>query len=107
MNRAERRRLEKKQNKKQPVYNVSKQNLDKIKQDATEEAVNEAMILLFSLPIKVLKNHYGWGNIKRLPDFAELLCDTYQEFVNSGRSLKDEQDFVFEQTGIKFQRSTN
>ena len=102
MNRAERRRLMKKENKKEPVYNISQQNLNEIKQNERETATETAMILLMSLPIKVLKEHYGWGNKKRLPKFAELLCDAYQDFDNSDRSLEDEVEFIYQQTGIKF-----
>ena len=107
MNRAERRRLQKKQNKKEPVYNISQQNLNKIKQNVTENAVDTAMVLLFSLPIKVLKKHYGWGNKKKLPEFGEFLTDAYQEFVESGRSLEEEADFIYEQTGIRFLRNSD
>ena len=105
MNRAERRRMQKKQNKKEPVYNISQQNLNKIKQNATDEAVNIATILMMSLPIKVLKEHYKWGNKQRLPEFAELLCDAYQEFVESGRDVKQEIEFIYQQTGIKFMKN--
>ena len=58
-----------------------------------------------SLPIRVLKEHYGWGNQKRLPDFAELLCDAYQDFADSGRDLEAEVDFIYQNTGIKFERT--
>jgi hypothetical protein len=63
------------------------------------------MILLLSLPIKVLKEQYGWGNKKRLPKFAELLTDAYQEFAESNRSLDEEVEFIYQQTGIKFLRN--
>ena len=106
MNRAERRRFQKKQNKKEPIYNISQQNLNEIKQNERENAVNEAMILMMSLPIKVLKEHYGWANKKRLPKFAELLCDAFQEFDESGRSLDEEVEFIYQNTGIKFLRNT-
>lgn len=106
MTRAERRRLQKKQNRKDPIYNISEKRLDKIRQDERENAVNDAFILLMSIPIRVLKKNYGWGNKKKLPDFAELLCDAYQEFVESGRDLEAEVDFVYEQTGIKFEKNT-
>jgi hypothetical protein len=105
MNRAERRRNQKKQGKKEPIYNISEQELNKIKQNEREKAVNDAIILLMSLPIKVLKKHYGWGNIKRLPEFAEHLCDEYQEFVDGGRDLTSEVEFIYDMTGIKFQRT--
>ena len=104
MNRAERRRLQKKQNKKEAVYNISQQNLDKIKQDERENAITTAMILLFSLPIRVMKEHYGWG-YKRLPELADLLTDAYQEFSEGNRTLEEEAKFVYELTGVMFARN--
>ena len=107
MNRAERRRIAKKQAKKEPIYYISEENLNKIKQNTTEEAVNIATILLMSLPIKVMKKYYRWGSRKRLPELAEHLCDEYQEFVNGGRDIKKERDFVFQQTGIRFEMNND
>lgn len=103
MNRAERRRLQKKQNKKEPVYQMSKESIDQIKLNVTGNAVDTAMTLLFSLSIRVLKEHYGWG-YKRLPEFAELLTDAYQEFDESGRTLQREAEYVYQMTGIRFTR---
>lgn len=104
MNRAERRRIQKKQNKKQPIYNISEQNLYKIKENVAETATETAMTLLFSLTIRVMKEHYGWGH-KRLPELADLLCDAYQEFDESGRTLQQEAEYVYQMTGVKFARN--
>lgn len=106
MNRAERRRLEKKNNKKEPVYNMSQGHINKIKEDTYELATEDAMILLFSLTIRVMKERYGFGR-KRLPELAEFLTDAYQEFDESGRTLKEEAEFVYQMTGIKFARNTD
>ena len=104
MNRAERRRIQKKQNKKEPIYNISQDHINKIKADAYEKATTTAMVLLLSLPIKVLKEHYGWG-YKRLPEFAEFLTDAYQDFCDSGRSLEEEVDYIYKMTGIKIEKN--
>jgi hypothetical protein len=104
VNRAERRRIQKKQNKKEPIYNISEQNLYKIKENVAENAVETAMTLLFSLTIRVMKEHYGWGH-KRLPELADLLCDAYQEFDESGRTLQQEAEYTYQMTGVKFSRN--
>ena len=105
MGRAEMRRKQKELKKKSSTYNISEENLDKIRRKEREDAVNDAIVLMMSLPIKVLKKHYKWGNRKRLPDFGELMCDAYQEFVDGGRDLEAEIDFVYQMTGIKFQKA--
>ena len=38
---------------------------------------------LLGLPEKVLKEKYGWGTQKRLPDFADALLEAYEAFSNS------------------------
>jgi hypothetical protein len=98
MNRAERRRIDKNLKKNEAVYNISQQELDKIKQNVTETATESAMILLFSLPLRVLKEQYGWGNSKRLPEFAEHLTNAYENATD----LEAEAEFVYQMTGIKF-----
>lgn len=59
MNRAERRRIER-----------QRQRLGV--QKAKTEAVDTAIILLMSLPVKVLHDQFGWGE-KRLGRFSEAL----------------------------------
>lgn len=71
MGRAERRRAQKNEQKaKTATYNLTKDQLDavvrekigdelaRIKQEATEEAVNTAMVLLLTLPLEVLMDYY-------------------------------------------------
>ena len=110
MNRAQRRRLMKKGEivpAKEPVYNVKQSDLKAFKKKAVDDAVSQAadaaMVLLLSLPIKILKRDYGWGN-KRLPEFAEKLTDEYQSFVDGEVSLEEYADLVYQYTGIKFAR---
>lgn len=91
MNRAERRRLERQQKK----LGVQK---------AKEDAVDTVMILLMSLPVKVLHERYGWGE-KRLGRFCEALTDAYQEFSDGELELEGLQQLVWEECGIKFQKT--
>ena len=71
MGRAERRRAQKLEQKaKTATYNLTKAQLDaavreqvgkeleRIKQEATDDAVNTAMVLLLTLPLEVLMDHY-------------------------------------------------
>lgn len=96
MTRAERRRAEKEAlKKKTKTYNLTMEQLDQavseavdkqvqeIRGRATEEAVNTMMILLLSLPAKILKEHY-WPKSyeKKLPEFTDLLLDYFVKWQN-------------------------
>lgn len=106
MNRKQRREQQKGKQviQKEPVYSLKKSDIEAIKAKAREEATDDALILLFALPIKLLHDEYGWGIQKRLPEFGEKLTDAYQEFADGEMSLKQYADLVYEYTGIKFER---
>ena len=85
MGRAERRRAQKcEQKAKTATYNLTRAQLDalvrekisgeldRVKQEATNDAINQAMILLLTLPLEVLMDHY-WPKsyAKRIPEFTE------------------------------------
>lgn len=91
MNRAERRRLQ-----------IQRQRLGV--QKAKEDAVDTVMILLMSLPVKVLHEQFRWGE-KRLGRFCDALTDAYQEFSDSEIDLEGLQKMVWNECGIKFKRT--
>lgn len=96
MGRAERRRTQKLEQKaKTATYNLTKEQLniavreqvgkelERIKQEATDDAVNTAMVLLLTLPLEVLMDHY-WTKTyaKRIPRFTELVLEYYERWQN-------------------------
>lgn len=107
MNRAERRKAMKKGIvvPKDPVYNIKKSDINSMKQNAVNEAADAAMVLLLALPIKVLRDEYGWGVKKRLPEFADKLTEEYKRFTEGESSLEEYANLVYEMTGIRFERS--
>lgn len=61
------------------------------------------MPLLLGLPIKVLKEKYGRGTQKRLPDFADALLEAYkEEFSRNEQSMEDLMKQVEQDCGIRF-----
>lgn len=68
-----------------------------------EEAVDQAMVLLFALPVKVLHDEYGWGTRKRLPEFADALTREYQRFSDGEYTAQQYMDFVSAACGIRFE----
>lgn len=105
MNRKQRRAAQKKgiTIPKDPVYNVKQSDLDKMREKSVDEAANAAMVLLLALPIKVMRDNYGFGS-KRLTALAEALSDEYQKFADDEVSLEEYADLVYQYTGIKFER---
>ena len=94
MERAERRRNAKNEKKeKKATYNLTREQLnhmvherledelDHMRQEAMEEAINTAMLLLLTLPLKVLMDHY-WKKsyTKRMPELI-MFCP----IMSSGR----------------------
>lgn len=92
MGRAEFRRAEKRDKKQQTAtYNFTMQQLDimmresaakqlqQIKEEATDDAINTAMILLLTLPLEVLMDHY-WKKTyaKKIPEFTQHVLDYYE-----------------------------
>lgn len=108
MNRAERRRQAKTTGfpmARDPIISMRKSDIDRIKQDAVEEATQTAITLLLSIPIKVMYEQYGWGMKKRLPELAEALIDEYQRFTDGEMTLEEYQEMVYEYCGVKFKKT--
>lgn len=96
MGRAEVRRVMRNEKKaKTATYNLTKDQLDalvkeqigeklkRVKQEATDEAVNTAMALLLALPLEVLRDHY-WPKTyaKRIPEFTNYVLEYYEKWQN-------------------------
>lgn len=76
MNRAERRRQAKLTGSsvaKDPIISMKKSDIDRIKREAAEEATETAMVLLLSIPIKVMHEQFGWGMKRDCRDCRTLL----------------------------------
>lgn len=107
MNRAERRKRAKLglPAVNEPVINVKKSDITRMRQEDTEKAIDIAMVLLLSIPIKVMHDKYGWGMRKRLPELSDALIDEYQAFVEGDMTLEEYRELVYEYCGVKFQEN--
>ena len=54
--------------------------MDKEKEEITRQAINQAMLLLFVLPMEVLMDFY-WKKsyAKKIPEFTNHLLDYYEK----------------------------
>lgn len=117
MNRAERRRLEREATKaKTATYNLTKEQLEKavqdgikdklkeVKQQATEDAVNTAMVLLLTLPLEVLMDHYWQKSCRqRIPKFTELVLDYYERWQNGELDMDKLKADLWEYGGVRLE----
>ena len=117
MNRAERRRAEREAVKK-PSYNFTREQaenairrgiekeLQRVKQEATDDAINTAMILLLTLPLTVLMEHYWQKSyLQRLPKFTELLLDYYTRWQDGELDIEELKNNLWEYGGIRLEES--
>ena len=117
MGRAEIRRNAKNEKKaKTATYNLTKSQLDALikeqigdeldraKQKATEEAVNTAMVLLLTLPLKVLMEHY-WQKTyaKRIPEFTNYVLEYYSKWQNGELDMEQLKEDLWEYGGVRFE----
>ena len=102
MNRAERRRLQKKgiPVKKEPVINIKYSDVQKMKDEAIKKAADTAFLLMLGLPVLVLRDNWGFGTV-RLERFIDQVIDMYEAFNEGYLTLDDIQKVIEEETGIE------
>ena len=106
MNRAEMRRLAKELSKKDKVYNLTQAQIDKIKEDAAEDAYNDiidvAFGLMLAIPTNVLARCYWEKSApKRIPQFLEECLSVYDSIDAGVLKIKDLIDDVEEVGKLK------
>lgn len=86
----------------EPIYTLKKSELDKIKLQATEQAIEQSMTLLLVLPVKVLKEHYGFSR-KKLENFCAFISDEYDKLELSEKCLDECRQMLYEEVGVRFE----
>lgn len=117
MGRAELRRAAREEKKaKTATYNLTEAQLEamvrerirdeiaKVKQEATYDAVNKAMLLLFTLPLEVLMDHY-WKKTyaKKIPEFTAHLLQYYEMWQNDELDMDKLKEDLWEYGGIRLE----
>jgi len=105
MNRKQRRLAQKQGRpvKKDPVYNVKKNDLmqyaEKAANNLRQQAIDEAFIVTMAIPIYVLRHKYGFGK-KRLSEFLDHVLFQYECISSDHVTLTDMQKLILEETGV-------
>ena len=105
MTRAEMRRAAQEESKKTKTYTLTEEQIQIIKQEATTTAVNEAMILLLTLPLEVLMDHY-WQKTydKKIPEFTNYVLEYYEKWQNGELDMDKLKQDLWEFGGVKLER---
>lgn len=114
---AERRRAQKCEEKaKTATYNLTRAQLDalvrekisgeldRVKQEATNDAINQAMILLLTMPLEVLMDHY-WTKTyaKRIPEFTEHVLEYYEKWQNDELDMDKLKEDLWVYGGVRLE----
>ena len=117
MNRQQRRANERKNQKyKTATYNLTKSQLDsKVResidkelkqayQDGLNEGVNQAMILLLTLPLEVLIDFYWKKSYeKKIPEFTSHVLDYYAAWQNGELDMDKLKADLWEYGGVRLE----
>lgn len=97
MTRAERRRQQRENAKKTNIYHLTQAQIDKIKEDAVDEAIDVAFALMLAVPTNVLARCYWEKSApKRIPQFLDECLSLYESIgtgtVGISELIKDVEE---------------
>lgn len=104
MNRNERRRAGIKG--KEPVINIKAEDVQRMKEDATREAVDRAFVFMLAIPTMILHDKFGEIMKKegREQRFVDLCLDLYDTFAKDYVGIEDLKRCLYEEAGVRFER---
>lgn len=105
MGRAEYRRQKKIEKANKATYIMTQEQINDMKKEITEDAINTAMILLLTLPMEVLMDHY-WTKTyaKKIPEFTDHVLEYYRRWQDGEIKLEDLQKDLWEYGGVRLEK---
>ena len=98
MNRAERRRSARQQEKPK-TYVLTEDQIEKMKTDAVNEATRRAFLMFLSIPVMILRDKFGFGKI-RLGRFMDYALIWFESVQNDETHLMELVKIAREECGI-------
>ena len=89
MNRAEQRRQAREYGKKEKVYTLTQGQIDKMKEDAVQEAVDVSFALMLGIPIDNLLKYWKKTAHIRIPKFIDECLETYEKIGEGTVKISD------------------
>ena len=80
------------------------EELERVKQEAMDNAVNTAMVLLLTLPLEVLMDHY-WKKsyAKRIPEFTAHVLEYYEMWQNDELDMDKLKEDLWEYGHVRLE----
>lgn len=86
------------------IYSQISGDLERVKQEAMEDAVNTAMILLLTLPLEVLMDHYWQHSYARMiPEFTNHVLEYYERWQNGELDMDKLKEDLWQYGGIRLE----
>lgn len=110
MNRAERRRQQRKALKKTKAYVMKQEQIEAIKDTTTEKAVDTAFKLMLCIPVMAIHDYYPKlmrrevDGKSREETMADIILEIYDSYNKGYITLDDLEKCLYEETGMKFDK---
>ena len=90
------------------TYNLTKEQLDAMieqaKQEAIDDAVNTAMVLLLTLPLEVLMDFYWKKSYQKLiPEFTNHVLDYYRMWQGGELDMEKLEEDLWQYGGVRLE----
>lgn len=86
------------------VRKVAEKELRQAYQDGMEEGINQAMMLLLTLPLEVLMDYY-WPKsyAKRIPEFTNHVLEYFEKWQNGELEMDKLKEDLWEYGGVRLE----
>ncbi len=86
------------------VRNAIEKELKEQHEDMINDSVNTAMILLLTLPLEVLMDHYWQKSYrKRIPEFTNYVLEYYEQWQNGELDMDKLKEDLWEYGGVRLE----
>ena len=99
MNRAQRRKSG--ITTKNPTYMLIASQIKKIKEDASNEAMIKAFVVMMGLSLNALRDEFDWGKV-RLTRFSDKVLDLLDSLNRGYITFDDCLNVIKDETGVDF-----
>lgn len=87
----------------EPVINIKAADIQNIKKQATNKAVDTAFTAMLAIPMLVMRDKYGFGK-KRLEKFMDEVFEVYNSFNNDYLTLDDMRQALKDEVGFTIKK---
>lgn len=90
----------------QHIRTAIEKELKEKHQEMMDDAVNTAMVLLLTLPLEVLMDHYWQKSYqKRIPEFTSYVLEYYDKWQNGDLDMEKLKQDLWDYGGVRLEAS--